>query len=177
MDQEGGLFPTLQTLKKEGVMATEIINKPLKEIKPYENNPRKNDKSVNAVAKSIEQFGFKVPIVIDSNNQIVCGHTRFKAANMLHLESVPCIIADDLTDDQVKAFRLVDNKVSEASEWDQNLLKLEIEGIIDLDLKQFGFELDAQDMQFDAIDLDDGDNSKSKSTHCHCPKCGFEFEV
>lgn len=96
---------------------------------------------------------------------------------MLHLESVPCIIADDLTDDQVKAFRLVDNKVSEASEWDQNLLKLEIEGIIDLDLKQFGFELDAQDMQFDAIDLDDGDNSKSKSTHCHCPKCGFEFEV
>ena len=96
---------------------------------------------------------------------------------MLHLESVPCIIADDLTDDQVKAFRLVDNKVSESSEWDQNLLKLEIEGIIDLDLKQFGFELDAQDMQFDAIDLDDGDNSKSKSTHCHCPKYGFEFEV
>lgn len=66
-------------------MATEIINKSLKEIKPYENNPRKNDKSVNAVAKSIEQFGFKVPIVIDSNNQIVCGHTRFNADNIVKL--------------------------------------------------------------------------------------------
>lgn len=88
----------------------------LKDIKPYGKNPRKNDDAVPYVAESIKQFGFKVPIVIDKNNVIVAGHTRYKAAKKLGFKSVPCIIADDLTDEQIKAFRLADNKVSEKAE-------------------------------------------------------------
>ena len=84
----------------------EIINKNISDLKPYENNPRNNDEAVDVVAASIKEFGFKVPIIIDNDNVIVCGHTRYKAAKKLKLENVPCIIADDLTDAQIKAFRL-----------------------------------------------------------------------
>ena len=87
----------------------EIINKKISEIKPYDRNPRKNDDAVKYVANSIKEFGFKVPIVIDKNGIIVAGHTRFKAAKELKMSEVPCIIADDLTDEQVKAFSLADN--------------------------------------------------------------------
>lgn len=106
----------------------------LKDIKPYGKNPRKNDDAVPYVAESIKQFGFKVPIVIDKNNVIVAGHTRYKAAKKLGFKSVPCIIADDLTDEQIKAFRLADNKVSEKAEWDLDLLDSEIEEIFDIDM-------------------------------------------
>ena len=92
----------------------DVKNFPLADIKPYEKNPRKNDSAVDAVANSIKEFGFKVPVVIDADNVIVCGHTRFKAAQKLGLESVPCIIADDLSPEQIKAFRLADNKVADA---------------------------------------------------------------
>ena len=95
-----------------------VIDRKIDELKPYENNPRKNDGAVSKVAASIREFGFKVPIVIDRNDVIVCGHTRYKAAVDLGLQSVPCIVADDLTDEQIKAFRLADNKVSEFSVWD-----------------------------------------------------------
>ena len=84
---------------------------------PYEKNPRKNDDAVKYVAESIQQFGFKVPIVIDTNGVIIAGHTRYKASKKLGLKEVPCIIADDLTEEQIKAYRLADNKVSELSEW------------------------------------------------------------
>lgn len=93
----------------------EIKEIALKELVPYEKNPRKNDDAVEFVANSIKEFGFKVPIVIDSNNIIVAGHTRYKAAKKLKLATVPCIVADDLTPGQIKAFRLVDNKVVEFS--------------------------------------------------------------
>ena len=111
---------------------------------PYERNPRKNDQAVDAVAASIKEFGFKVPIVIDSNNIIVAGHTRYKAAKTLGMDTVPCIIADDLTDEQVRAFRLVDNKTSELAEWDLDLLAIELEDISTIDMGSFGFE-DAAD--------------------------------
>lgn len=88
----------------------------LSDIKPYENNPRKNNEAVKYVAQSIKEFGFKVPIVIDKNNVIIAGHTRYKAAKRLKMKEVPTIIADDLTDEQVKAFRLADNKVAEKAE-------------------------------------------------------------
>ena len=94
-----------------------IIDKKLSELKPYEKNPRKNDEAVKYVMESIKEFGFKVPIIIDKNNVIVCGHTRYKASKKLKLDTVPCIIADDLTEEQIKAFRLADNKVSEKGEW------------------------------------------------------------
>lgn len=117
-----------------------VINKKLNEIKPYEKNPRKNDKAVKYVAQSIKDFGFKVPIIIDKNNIIVCGHTRYKAAKKLKLDTVPCIMADDLTDEQIKAFRLADNKVGEKAEWDFELLNEEIGSLLDFDFGNFGFD-------------------------------------
>lgn len=111
----------------------------LSEVKPYEKNPRKNDEAVPYVAESIKEFGFKVPIVIDRNNVIVAGHTRYKAAQHLGLKEVPCIIADDLTDEQIKAYRLADNKVSEFAKWDNGLLDAELFDI-DFDMCLFGFD-------------------------------------
>lgn len=116
----------------------EIITKKIDEVIPYENNPRKNDEAVDYVAKSIKEFGFKVPIIIDKNNVIVTGHTRLKAAKKLGLTEVPCIMADDLTEEQIKAFRLADNKVAEFAEWDDDLLKIELDDI-DIDMTDFGF--------------------------------------
>lgn len=111
-------------------------------IKEYENNPRKNDVAIEKVAKSIKEFGFKVPIIIDKNNIIVTGHTRLKAAKQLKMKKVPCIIADDLTPEQVKAFRLADNKVSEYSTWDLDKLQSELIElkVIDFNIEDFGFE-------------------------------------
>lgn len=120
----------------------QIIEKNIKELIPYEKNPRKNDKSVDKVAESIDHFGFRVPVVIDKDNVIVCGHTRYKAAQKLHLDSVPCVVADDLTDEQIKAYRLADNKVGEDSEWDMDLLHGELSDIIDIDMTYFGFQID-----------------------------------
>ena len=118
-----------------------IIDVKITSLKEYENNPRVNDKAVAKVAASIDEFGFKVPIVIDSNNVIICGHTRLKAAQSLGLEVVPCIVADDLTDEQIRAFRLADNKTSEFSEWDFEKLDEEL-AALDLDMTLFGFEDD-----------------------------------
>jgi site-specific DNA-methyltransferase (adenine-specific) len=109
-------------------------------IAPYGKNPRKNDEAVKYVAESIKQFGFKVPIVIDKDNIIVAGHTRWKAAKKLGLKEVPCIVADDLTDEQIKAFRLADNKVAEKAEWDFDLLAIEMDELLDFDMTVFGFE-------------------------------------
>lgn len=106
---------------------------------PYENNPRNNDEAVQYVANSIQEFGFKVPIIIDRNNVIVAGHTRLKAALQLGLEEVPCVRADDLTDDQVKALRLIDNKVAEYATWDSDKLEQEINEI-GMSLLEFGFD-------------------------------------
>lgn len=118
-----------------------VFDKKLSELKPYENNPRKNDKAVDPVAKSIKEFGFKVPIVIDKNGVIVAGHTRYKAAKKLKIDIVPCIIADDLNDEQIKAFRLADNKVSEFAQWDMDALNLELDDIDTIDMHEFGFEI------------------------------------
>lgn len=106
-----------------------IENMQLTDIVPYENNPRHNNNAVSTVAESIKTFGFKVPIVIDSNNVIITGHTRYKAAQKLELDQVPVIKASDLTPDQVNAFRLADNKVAEFSTWDEDKLNEELEGI------------------------------------------------
>ena len=111
------------------------------EIQPYKNNPRNNNEAVPAVAESIKQYGFKVPIIIDSKNVIVTGHTRWKASKLLGLDKVPCIRADDLTDEQIKEFRLVDNKVGELATWDLDKLEIELEDI-EIDMSSFGFMLD-----------------------------------
>ena len=116
-----------------------IENKKLTYITPYENNPRRNDAAVEYVANSIREFGFKQPIVIDKDGVIVAGHTRYKAAQKLGLDEVPCVMADDLTPEQVKAYRLADNKTIEQSEWDSLKLDEELEGIGNLDMSLFGF--------------------------------------
>lgn len=121
----------------------DVKNFRIADLRPYEKNPRQNERAADAVAKSIEQFGFKVPIVIDADNVIVCGHTRYKAAQKLGLESVPCIIADDLTPEQVKAFRLADNKVSELAQWDDAFLLDELGDLepFNIDMSDFGFDV------------------------------------
>lgn len=120
---------------------------------PYSNNPRHNDSAVEAVVNSIKEFGFKVPIVVDKNNVIVAGHTRIKAAKKLGMEQVPCVIADDLTPSQVKAFRLADNKVAELATWNLEMLEQELDELaeLDIDMTGLGFEFkpDAEEDDFD----------------------------
>jgi len=111
-----------------------IKNMKTTDLIPYENNPRNNDAAIQYVANSIKQFGFKVPIVVDKNNVIVAGHTRWQAAQVLELDEVPVLVADDLTPEQVKAFRLADNKVAEKSSWDYTKLGKEIEELLNIDL-------------------------------------------
>ena len=117
----------------------QVIQMKLTDLIPYENNPRINDDAIDVVANSIKEFGFKNPIIIDKDNVIVCGHTRRLAAIKLGLTEVPCIRADDLTEDQIKAFRVADNKTSELSTWDLDKLKIEL-GDIELNMADFGFE-------------------------------------
>ena len=125
--------------------AKKIIQKGIDTVIPYENNPRKNDNAVDKVANSIRAFGFRQPIVIDEHNVVICGHTRLKAAKKLGLKQVPCIVAEGLTDAEIKAYRIADNKVAELAEWDDDLLQGELEQLEDFDMTQFGMEeLDEQ---------------------------------
>ncbi len=118
-----------------------VIEKKLTEIKPYEHNPRINKDAINAVKNSIKQFGFKVPLVIDKDGVIVTGHTRYEAAKQLGMKTVPCVISDDISDEDNKAFRIADNKIQEKSEWNVRLLSEELQEIaLDYDVKEFGFE-------------------------------------
>lgn len=119
-----------------------VIIKRLADIVPYSRNPRNNEHAVDMVAASIAEFGFKNPIILDKNNVIIAGHTRYKAAQKLGYEEVPCIVAEDLTPAQVRAFRLADNKVAEAADWDLDMLKTELDGIDSIDMSDFGFDLD-----------------------------------
>ena len=128
----------------------EIIYKKLEDLKPYEKNPRKNDDAVEYVANSIKEFGFKVPIIVDENNIIIAGHTRYKASKKLGIKEVPCIIADDLTEEQIKAFRLADNKVSEKAKWDTDLLGMELDSLFDvIDMNKFGFPVQIENIDGD----------------------------
>ena len=118
----------------------QIIIKGISEIKPYENNPRNNDSAVDAVAASIREFGWQQPIVVDKDGVIIAGHTRYKAARKLGLTEVPVIVADKLTEEQIKAYRLADNKSGELAEWDTALLDEELAELADFDMSQFGFD-------------------------------------
>ena len=142
----------------------EIVYKSVSELKPYENNPRNNDNAVEYVANSIKEFGFKVPIVIDKDNVIVTGHTRLKASELLGLKEVPCIVANGLTEEQIKAFRLADNKVGEIALWNNDLLYEELNKILNIDMSEFDFNLD--EFKFDNIDeierIDLSDKIKEK---------------
>lgn len=119
----------------------QVENWKIEDVTPYENNPRKNDEAVEYVANSIREFGFQQPLVVDSEGVLIVGHTRLKAAQELGLTEVPVIVADNLTDDQVKAYRLADNKTGEKSWWDWGKLNEELEDIdwFEMNMEDFGF--------------------------------------
>ena len=119
-------------------MKVQTIN--IKDIKPYAKNPRNNDSGVDAVARSIKEFNWQQPIVVDKNYVIIVGHTRYKAAKKLNLKKVPIVVADNLSDEQVKAYRLADNKTNELTDWNMDLLNVELDGILDIDMTDFGFD-------------------------------------
>lgn len=120
-----------------------VNNVPIGSITPYENNPRNNDDAVEATANSIKEFGWQQPIVVDKDNVIIVGHTRLKAAKSLGLDEVPVLVADNLSDEQVKAYSLADNSTGDLADWDSNLLISELSGIMNLDMNQFGFSAEA----------------------------------
>ena len=124
-----------------------IVYKRVDEIIPYEKNPRINDAAVDAVAQSIKEFGFRVPIVLDKNNVIITGHTRLRSAKSIGLTEVPCIIAENLTPEQVQAYRIADNKTGEIAEWNYDLLPIELRDLQekDFDLSLLGFDTDELD--------------------------------
>ncbi len=124
-----------------------IIERKLAEITPYEHNPRKNDEAVEKVAASISEFGFKQPIVVDRDGVIIVGHTRYKAAQELGLETVPVLVADDLDEEKAKAYRLADNKTNEFAEWDIEMLDAELFDIGNIDMAQFGFDVGSLNME------------------------------
>ena len=152
--------------------AKEIVIIPISEVRPYGKNPRKNEAAVKYVKASIEKFGFKIPIIIDKNRVIVCGHTRLLAAKSLGMTEVPCLYADDLTDAQIKAFRLADNKVSEFAEWDDALLGEELADIgadCDIDMTEFGFDDNMDGNEQRGVNLED-------STYQIIIECSDEME-
>lgn len=159
----------------------EIKQTPIGEIKNYEKNPRKNNLAAHEVAMSIRKFGFRSPILLDKNNVIIAGHTRLKAANILQMLSVPTIQITDLSEAQIKALRIADNKVAEKAEWDKDLLRgefLELEEL-DFDLEDTGFDL--RDIG-DILDVEDKDETgienvdKLGSHLIECPKCNHKFK-
>lgn len=168
-----------------------ITMKPVESVHPYENNPRYNDSAVPYVKNSIQEFGFKVPIIIDEAGSIICGHTRYKAALELGMSHIPCIVASDLTPKQIQAFRLADNKVAEFSSWDFSKLEAEFLAIDDealLDDLGFDFSLDA-DVASDTANIEgarqiavndqspeDFQSVENKPLAHKCPRCGFEFD-
>jgi ParB-like chromosome segregation protein Spo0J len=154
----------------------------LDDLKPYEKNPRNNENAVKYVEKSIKQFGFNVPLVIDKNNVIVCGHTRYLAAQNLNLDTVPCIKKDNITEKQIKAFRIADNKIHEKSEWDLQMLKLEIDELKeDFNFEDFGFlDLEINDFfeekKINSKEIDLDNYLYENKNKVKCPECGCEFE-
>jgi hypothetical protein len=156
------------------VLLLDIIEKDVNKLIPYENNPRMNDNAVEQVAKSIKAYGFKVPIVIDKDGVIVCGHTRLRAAKELHMDTVPCVVADDLTPEQVRAFRLADNKTSDFSIWDNKKLCEELDALgpdLFTGFETSDFFDDVQSMS-DVEELDESDRDTVTSN-----EAGVEYKL
>lgn len=150
---------------------------------PYINNPRINDEAVDVVAASIKEFGFKNPIIIDKENVIIAGHTRLKAAKKLGMEEVPVIRVEDLTENQIKAFRIADNKTVEFAEWDMELLQLELEELEDMFT---GFSEEEKEIIFNVSDIDidsffedteETNKKKEEEEEIQCPHCGMYFKL
>lgn len=153
-----------------------IINKPIEEIIPYTNNPRKNKEAVDKVAASIKEFGFQQPIVVDKDNVIIVGHTRLLAARKLKLKTVPVKVAEDLTEEQARAYRLADNKTNEFSLWDDDLLLPELDSIEDIDMSLFGFDINLDDIG-EEPEEDDIEDVEKLETHYGVPYQGNKSRI
>lgn len=144
---------------------------PIDDVHPYPNNPRNNDDAVEYVANSIREFSFQQPLVVDSEGTIIAGHTRLKAAKRLGMETVPVVVADNLTPAQVNAYRLADNKVAEAATWDMEALAVELEGLeVDFDMTMFDFDEIGFEPSFDDVeDEQEPDESVTVKVLFHDP--------
>ena len=154
------------------------------DIKPYDRNPRDNSKAVDKVAASIEEFGFNVPVLIDTHQVLVAGHTRLEAAKKLGLETIPCIVLDGLDPELIKQYRIIDNKTGELSSWDYEKLMLELEAITEIDMSLFEFG-DFSEVEEEAApdfnsnldhgsEIDLGEFDDDTFEH-ECPYCGFRW--
>jgi len=158
----------------------QVQDQPITEIIPYARNPRHNEKAVDKVAASIKEFGFRQPIVVDSENVIIAGHTRYLAAQKLKLDTVPTHTAEGLTPQQVKAYRIADNRVSQEAEWDYDMLKLELPEIGELFT---GFDQDEIDEMLYEPDFGPGSEDEQGRLDelspkiVDCPQCGHEFDA
>lgn len=153
-----------------------IIKMKVEELIPYINNPRNNENAVDKVASSISEFGFKNPIVIDKNNVIINGHTRLLASKKLGLKEVPVIVADDLSEAQIKAFRIADNKTSEYAEWNEKLLKLELEQLEDMNFDLDNLNIDYSDFNLE-IDYIEDDFVEIKEREDLSDKVNSAYEI
>ena len=157
-----------------------IIYRPVDELIPYARNPRDTRDAVDKVAASIQAFGFLVPIIVDRDSVIVAGHTRLLAARKLGLKEVPTTVADDLTEDQIRAYRLADNRVAEMAVWDLPMLAENMAMIGDeIDMLQFGFADEeevpgAYEVKDTGREFDEGDFGDEAFDY-ECPECGFHF--
>lgn len=159
----------------------QIVYKNVDELIPYQNNPRINKEAVKYVSESIKNYGFRNPIILDKNDVIIAGHTRLESAKKLGFTQVPCIVADDLSEKQAKALRLLDNKTAEFAEWDFDLLKDELAELdfgdleIDWYIPNTEFEENNEHLrEQEDIDLEEYESNKKQ---VECPSCGFKFEV
>ncbi|MCC0654221.1 ParB N-terminal domain-containing protein [Clostridioides sp. ES-S-0001-03] len=159
----------------------EVVYLNLEDIKPYANNPRNNEYAVEKVVNSIKKFGFNNPITIDKNNIIVTGHTRYEASKILDLKQVPCMVLEDLTDEEIRAYRLADNKVGEFSDWEFDKLTKELAEIENIDMSNLGFNIhmfeDLGVIDADFILDEELEEKEKKAKIVKCPHCNEEFEV
>lgn len=151
----------------------ELVTISLDKIKPYERNPRKNDEAVVAVMESIKQCTYVAPIIVDENNVILAGHTRYKALKKLGKTEAEVVVKSGLSDEQKRKYRLLDNKTNELAEWDFDMLAEELE---DLDFEGFDFGFSV--LENDSVELAEYNRSEiATSKTVNCPKCGFEFSI
>ena len=164
----------------------EITNIPLSKLKPYKQNAKLHPtEQVEYIANSIREFGFRQPLVITADNEVIAGHGRLLAAKKLKLDEVPCVLADDLTDEQIRAYRLADNKTNE-SDWDFDILNLELDGILDIDMTDFGFTFDEEQPEVIEDDFDGEMPTEPKAKRgdlyqlgcwVYCKKCGKRHNI
>jgi ParB-like chromosome segregation protein Spo0J len=163
----------------------EIVEFPIDKLIPYARNPRVNEGVIPQMVSAITEFGFKIPIIAKSDGTVIDGHLRLKAAKSMGLVTVPVVLADDLSEAQIKAFRLLANRSATWAGWDDELLALEFKDLeaMDFDLELTGFSLD----EIEAFDFDEGDKTGKESSTKEidpdeyelkntCPRCGFEYD-